>query len=153
MVAGTIGLITLLLAGIGFQVLPLNFGALGLIILAFCLFLAEFFIPSYGTLTIGGLASLAMGSLFLYSSEDSFIAFSRSIVIPVLIGIGLFVAVMAAFLLREGKRTKNRTDYYSLKGKKGSVVNKLGDNMEGFSLYQIRVSGEVWRAKSGGRLM
>ncbi|MEX0798035.1 MAG: ATP-dependent Clp protease proteolytic subunit, partial [Bacteriovoracaceae bacterium] len=53
-IAGAVGVVLLILAAIGFQVLPLNFGALGLIVLAFILFVLEIYITSYGILALAG---------------------------------------------------------------------------------------------------
>src|SRR5690606_22937182 len=56
--AGTIGAISLLLAGYGLQLLPLNYAGLGLIILGVALVVAEALAPSFGILGLGGVASL-----------------------------------------------------------------------------------------------
>src|SRR5690606_11674707 len=54
MVAGAVGVVCLVMAAISFQVLPLNYGALALIILTFVLFILEIYITSYGVLSIAG---------------------------------------------------------------------------------------------------
>ncbi len=148
LIAGIAGSILLLLAGIGIQVLPLNFGSLGLIVLAFVLFFLEFFIPSYGILTVGGLVSLAMGSLFLYSNEDGYVAVSHQIILTALTAIILFVATMGYFLLRNRQQGSKQTSYNSLKGKKAIIVSKLDAKMGNFHGYQVRVAGEIWNAKA-----
>ena len=43
-----------------------NFGALGLIILAFVFFIAEVFVASYGLLSVAGICALVFGSLFSF---------------------------------------------------------------------------------------
>ena len=70
-IAGSLGAVCLILAAIGFQVLPLNLGAMGLIVLSFILFFLEVYITSYGLLAFAGLASLIFGSLFLFRTNDS----------------------------------------------------------------------------------
>src|SRR5690606_34297187 len=71
-IAGSLGAVALILAGIGFQILPLNFGALGLIVLAFILLIMEIYITSYVILTIVGVASFVAGSLFSFSIVFAF---------------------------------------------------------------------------------
>ena len=56
-VAGGLGAISLILAGISFQVIPLNFGGLGLILLSFALFTLEIYITSFGLLSLAGLCT------------------------------------------------------------------------------------------------
>src|SRR5690606_33521358 len=80
MIAGGLGAVFLIFAGIGFQILPLNFGALGLIILAFILLVMEIYITSYGILTLAGVASLIAGSLFLFRSDDAYLHLSHSVI-------------------------------------------------------------------------
>ncbi|MBC8554123.1 MAG: ATP-dependent Clp protease proteolytic subunit, partial [Candidatus Brocadiales bacterium] len=72
-VAGSIGSIFVLLAAISMYMIPINWGGLALIILATFLFVLELFITSYGILTIGGLTSLIVGSLYLYRTEEAYI--------------------------------------------------------------------------------
>ncbi|MFT6604283.1 MAG: membrane-bound serine protease (ClpP class), partial [Bacteriovoracaceae bacterium] len=62
LIAGSIGAVCLVIAAIGFQVLPLNLGALGLIVLSFVLFVIEIYITSYGLISIAGILSLIFGS-------------------------------------------------------------------------------------------
>ncbi|MBH48387.1 MAG: hypothetical protein CME71_09495 [Halobacteriovorax sp.] len=140
-VAGSIGAVSLLLAGIGFQILPLNFGAFGLIILAFVLLLMEIYITSYGVLTLAGLASLITGSLFLFRSDDAYLHLSHSVIFSTVAGIAAFVALIGYVIYRDHKH-KHETSFNDMAGKEGVVLKVLGDE-----LYQIKVSGEVWKAQ------
>jgi membrane-bound serine protease (ClpP class) len=69
---GVIGGICLLLAFYSLGVLPVNLAGVLLIILAFGLFIAEVFTHSFGVLTVGGLASLVLGSLILFKGGPLF---------------------------------------------------------------------------------
>lgn len=139
-IAGSIGAVCLLLAGIGLQVLPLNFGALGLIVLSFILFILEVFVTSFGLLSIAGFASLIFGSLFLYRTDDSYITFSTSLVIASVAAIGSFIALCLYFILRDHKNI-GKEKFNSQEGKKGKVVKGLGDHR-----YQVKIGGEFWYA-------
>lgn len=64
-VPGVLGSICLLLALFAFQVLPINYAGLGLILLGVALMVAEAFVPSFGILGIGGVAAFTLGSILL----------------------------------------------------------------------------------------
>jgi len=154
-IAGSIGLVLLLLAGIGFQVLPLNFGALGLIALSFVLFILEMYITSYGILSLAGLASLIIGSLFLFRTDNAYIEFSHTVVASAISSIALFLGIILYFLLKDIRQQKEVGDFNLLTGKPATVLADLGDvaanNQQDF-LYQVKVSGEIWQARSSQQL-
>src|SRR5215813_13458129 len=63
---GVIGGISLILAFFAFQSLPINYAGLLLILFGVILFIAEVNVTSHGVLAVGGIVSLALGSLMLY---------------------------------------------------------------------------------------
>lgn len=145
-IAGSLGAVSLLFAGIGFQVLPLNFGALGLILLAFILLVMEVYITSYGILTIAGVASLISGSLFLFRTDDAYLHLSYSVIFSTIAAIGCFVALIA-FVIWRDRKNKHIESFNNLTGQEGIVLEVLNNNH-----YQIRAGGEVWNAKSVSQL-
>lgn len=66
---GVVGAIALLLALFAFQLLPVNYAGLALVILGVVLMIAEFFVPSFGALGFGGIAAFVFGSLILVDTE------------------------------------------------------------------------------------
>jgi len=148
-VAGAIGVVCLILAGIGFQVLPLNFGALGLVVLAFILFIVEAFVTSYGLLTLSGLGSLILGSLFLYRSENGYIEMKTSIVASTVLGVATFIALIAFYWARDARRLHKPASFFSVVGKEGVILKIFeGRSLHGKQLYQIKSGGEIWKAIS-----
>ena len=149
-IAGGAGAVCLLLAGIGFQVLPLNFGALGLILLAFILFVLEAYIVSYGLLSLAGLISLTAGSLFLYRTDEAYLQMSTSLIASTVIAIGAFVLFLGYYLAKDWKnrKTGSASDYNNPVGKQGHVTEILTSEEEGVHYYQVKVGGEFWKAKS-----
>jgi membrane-bound serine protease (ClpP class) len=147
-VAGGIGLISLILAGIGFQVLPLNFGSMGLIVLAFILFILEAFVTSFGLLTIGGIISLIVGSIFLYKTDDSFISLSLSLIISTALSILLYVALILWFIVKERKKNKSKK-FFNFQNETGKII-KILERSDGNGMYhyQIKIAGEIWNAQS-----
>lgn len=145
-VAGAVGALCLLMAGIGFQVLPLNFGALGLMVLSFALFMMEIYITSYGILSLAGLASLVAGSLFLFRTDDAYLSLSHSLIFSVVLAIVSFIAIVVYLMVKERKNI-GKEKFNDTEGEKGVVIKFLKKQEEGF-LYQIKVHGEVWSALS-----
>ncbi len=146
-IAGGIGVLCLLLAGIGFQVLPLNFGALGLIILSFILFILEAYIVSYGILSLAGLISLIFGSLFLFRTDNAYLQLSNTLIFSAAGAIGLFIGFIGIYWFYDAKNKKVKL-FYDLKGKSGTIVKFLGGPHDGIYHYHIKVTGEIWRAES-----
>lgn len=148
-IAGAVGVVFLCLAGIGFQVLPLNIGAMSLIVLSFILFVLEAYITSFGILTLAGLTSLIFGSLFLFRTDNSFIELERAVVFSVVAAIGIYVSFLGWFFLKTYRKHK---DYYSAETKEG-VILKVQSEENGIYKYQVRVHGEIWNAQSNENLI
>lgn len=64
---GVLGAILLLLAFVSLGTLPTNWAAVGLIVLAGALLVAEFFVSGFGILGIGAIVSFIFGGLLLFS--------------------------------------------------------------------------------------
>jgi membrane-bound serine protease (ClpP class) len=152
-VPGAIGVISLILSGIAFQVLPLNFGALGLIVLSFLLFLLETYITSYGILIFVGLLSLTFGSLFLFRTNDSYLDFNTSLVYSSVAGIACIVISFALYWAYDARKNRmqrrQKKDHHKIIGQEGIVVSELGDFAKTENkIYQVKINGELWKARS-----
>ncbi len=147
-VAGSIGAISLILAGIGFQVLPIHLGALGLIILAFILFVLEAYITSYGILSIAGIAALFFGSTFLFRSDNGYMEFQSSVVYSTVAAISAFLLVMGFYFAKTRKQKKPK--FFSHVKEDGIVMEILEDQVhkQDEYIYQVKVNGIIWKAKS-----
>lgn len=146
-IAGSIGAICLILAGIGMQVLPLNFGAFALILLSILLFVLETYILSFGMLTLAALAALITGSLFLFRTEDAYMDLSLQLILAVAGAIGLFVGFIA-FYWAVDARQKKPAPFFSLQGKYGIISGEVPSTIPNSYCYQIKVEGEIWKARS-----
>lgn len=148
-IMGGIGVLVLILAGIGFQVLPLNFGSLALIILAFILFVMEMYITSYGVLSLGGIAALVFGSLFLYRTDDSFLTMETSLVYSTVITILAFMGFITYILIKDSKQKK--VEFFVPIDQEGTVLNFLKQEGDKY-IYQVKVYGEIWNGISSTKL-
>ncbi len=136
---GVLGGISLILAFFAFQVLPVNYAGLALILLALLLFILEIKIVSHGLLAIGGVVSLLIGSIMLIRSNVPEMRPSLTVILPVAIGfslIFLFIITLAARALRR----KVQTGVEGLAGETGTARTDL--DPEG----RVFVHGELWRA-------
>ncbi|MBI4308174.1 MAG: nodulation protein NfeD [Chloroflexi bacterium] len=88
---GVVGGVLLLLALYSLGSLDVNWTGLLLIAFAFLLFLAEIFVTSHGVLAVGGIVSLALGAMLLFSKSPLFALDLR------LLG-GMSLALLAYFV-------------------------------------------------------
>ena len=136
---GVIGGISLVLALFAFQSLPINFAGLLLILFAIVLFIAEVTVTSHGVLAIGGIVSMALGSLMLYDAPEAGFRVSWRVMAPtVALTAGFFL-----FALTLGVRAFRRRPLLGVSGLVGqSGVARGALEPEG----QVSVHGEIWRA-------
>ncbi len=146
--AGAIGSVCLILAALGFHILPLNFGAMGLILLSFILFFLEIYVVSHGLLAIAGIISLVIGSLFLFRTDNAYIELSNAVIISSVSAIALFVLLVGGYIYWDRKQHKLRENFYTKVGKNGVVTELLPSDEPGWFFYHIKISGEIWKAKS-----
>ncbi len=142
-IAGSIGICFLILSGIAFQVLPLDWGAFGLILAGVMLLIMEIYIVSYGLLSLAGFTALIMGSLFLFHGEGGFISIKYHVMFSSLAGIGLGAGLIAWYLIRDHRRQGKADHFFLPVGSAGHIITKISATE-----YQIKVKGEIWRGTS-----
>jgi membrane-bound serine protease (ClpP class) len=142
-ISGSVGLCFLILSGISFQVLPLDWGSMGLIIAGIFLLILEIYVVSYGILAIAGLISFTMGSLFLFHGESGFISVESSVIFSSLAGVTISLGLIVWYLYQDKKKLKKTDDFFLPVGAKGEVLTKIGPHE-----YQVKVRGEIWHAFS-----
>lgn len=145
-VAGTAGIICLVLAFFGLAVLPVSYAGLVLIFLAVGLFVAEAFFPSFGMLTVGGGVCLILGGIMLIDSPVSVMRVSLSVVIPVAIG-SAGVAFFLASRALQSFRIPVQTGAEGMVGETGTATLDFIEQ-NGSYAGTVLVHGEIWRANS-----
>ncbi len=139
---GVIGAISLLLALFAFQVLPINYAGLGLIVLGIAFMTAEVFMPSFGALGVGGIIAFVMGSVMLIHTDIPGYGVPWSVIVPVALVSALFIFLVVGMALR----ARNRpivSGHEELIGAGGEVLDDF-DGTKGWA----RVHGETWRISS-----
>jgi len=103
-VPGTVGAISLLLALYSFQLLPINYAGMGLILLGVALMVAEAYQPSFGVLGIGGLTAFVIGSIILIDTEAPGFGIDISVIITFAITSALVFVVAVGMALKARRR-------------------------------------------------
>jgi membrane-bound serine protease (ClpP class) len=139
---GVIGGICLLLAAYAFQLLPVNYAGVGLILLGVAFIVAEAFLPSFGIIGIGGAVALTIGAVILFDGD---VSGSYALPLPFVVTIGAVssAAVFAtvAFALKARRRPV-------VSGSVG-MIGAPGVALEDFEVEGwVRVAGERWHATS-----
>ena len=136
---GVVGAICLLMALYAFQMLPVNYAGLALIILGIILMIAETMAPSFGVLGFGGIIAMVIGSIILIDTDVPGFAVSRSLIgaIAAVSSLGLMAIIGFAVKARTRPVVAGREQ---LLGATGIVLD--GFEHEGF----IFAHGERWNA-------
>jgi len=138
---GVVGAISLLLALFAFQMLPVNYAGLGLIILGLALMTGEVFMPSF-VLGIGGLIAFVIGSVLLIDTDMPGFGIPWALIAPVALASALFIFFVAGMALKARQRPVV-SGREQLIGSSGEVLVDF-DGKDGWA----RVHGETWRIRS-----
>lgn len=103
-VPGTVGAISLLLALYSFQLLPVNYAGLALLLLGVGLMVAEAYQPSFGMLGIGGLAAFVIGSIILMDTRAPGFGIDIAVIVTFAITSVLVFVVAIGMALRARRR-------------------------------------------------
>jgi len=140
-VPGVVGVICLLLAAYGLQVLPVNYAGLALIIVGLALMTAEAFAPSFGALGVGGIAAFVFGAIMMFDSDIPGFGISITFVVTIAAVFALLFIWLLAYLLKLRKRG-------AVSGK-DSIIGGIGTAMQAFSGEgKVWLEGEAWSAMS-----
>lgn len=138
---GVLGGIFLLLAIFSFQILPINYVGLLLILLAIGLFILEIKIQSYGILTVGGIAAMVIGSIMLIPAPIPELRPSLKFIIPMAVGLSL-IFIFLIYIAIRAHLNRVHTGKEGLVGEIGVAQSAL--KPEG----KVFVHGELWNAEA-----
>jgi membrane-bound serine protease (ClpP class) len=138
---GVVGGLCLLLAFFAFQILPVNYVGLLLLVFGLLLLVLEVKVASFGVLALGGIASLVFGSLMLFDAPVPGMRLGLQLVLPVVLGI----AGVTLFLVRlavAAQRRRSETGAAGMLGERGVVLEAIPPGGVG----RVSVHGEIWNA-------
>jgi membrane-bound serine protease (ClpP class) len=138
---GVVGAICLLLALYAFQLLPVNYAGLALILLGVILIVSEAFVPAYGVLGTGGVISFVIGSvIFMHTGVPGY-----GIAVPVVVGIAIAAAGVLAGIVWMAVRSHKQP---VVSGRE-EMVGAIGEVIADFAgRGAVHVHGERWQARS-----
>jgi len=145
-VAGTLGIVCLLMALLTLAILPINAVGLALIAVALALFVAEAFIISYGALTAGGVVCLMLGAMMLVDSPAGFQRVSLWVVLPVALATALITVFLVGSVVK-AHRGRRLTGAEALIGAE-AIAEEPFSGEDGRYAGMVRVDGELWKAVS-----
>lgn len=143
MFPGVLGAICLVLALYAFQVLPVNYAGLALILLGIAFMVGELFMPSFGVLGIGGIVAFVAGSLILMETDVAAYQISMPLIATVTTVTALFVFTLISMALRQRARPVV-TGREQMIGGMGEATVEFQDGAGA-----VHIHGEQWSARSG----
>ena len=144
---GVAGGICLLLAFFAFQVLPVSYAGVLLILFGLGLLVLEVKVTSYGLLGVGGVLSLLLGSMMLIDSPLPELQIGLRLIIPVTLGITgilLFLVTLAV----NAQRTLPVTGASAMLHELGYALTPIDPGGTG----SVRTHGEIWTASANERI-
>ncbi len=136
---GVVGGTALLLALYAFQILPINYAGLALIVLGISFMVGEAFTPSFGILGMGGLAAFVFGSVILMDEKSLQVSLFLIGSIA-LISFACILWLVGKLLTIRNKRVTTGRE---------QILDTIGEVIDDFAVNgRVRILGESWQASS-----
>jgi membrane-bound serine protease (ClpP class) len=141
LVPGTVGAICLLLALYSFQLLPINYAGMALLLLGIALMIGEAFQPSFGMLGIGGVIAFVIGSIILMDTEAPGFGIDLSVIFT----FALASVLMFVFVIGMALKSRRRPVVSGAEQLVGSVATVMNDFERSGEVF---IHSEAWLAQS-----
>jgi len=144
---GVAGGICLLLAFFAFQVLPVSYAGVLLILFGLGLLVIEVKVTSFGLLAVGGIISLFLGSMMLIDSPAPELQIGLRLIVPVTVGIAgilLFLVTLAV----HAQRARPVTGASAMLDEPAYALTSIDPGSTG----SVRARGEIWTADAEERI-
>jgi membrane-bound serine protease (ClpP class) len=142
---GVAGALALLLGLYGLQLLEVNYAGLALMALGVGLIVAEFFMPAFGSLGVGGLAAFVIGSILLFDNRASGLRVALPLIVGIAVAGGLVIVTVGWLAARARRRPLSS----GIETMLGASVEAVGDCQD---RCVVRYGGELWNARSASPL-
>jgi len=140
-VPGTVGAISLLLALYAFQLLPINYAGMALILLGIALMIAEAFEPSFGVLGLGGIVAFVFGSIILIDTEVPGFGIHISVIVTFAVTSALLFIFVIGMAMKAFRRPVV-SGLEQLLGGDGIVIDDFDER------GRVSIHSEQWNALS-----
>jgi membrane-bound serine protease (ClpP class) len=148
---GAAGALCLLLAFLAMRVVPVNVGAVILILAGVGLLVAEAYVTAHGLAGVGGATLIVLGTLFFidraspdYRFDPAAFKVSPWVVWPTPIALAVVLGFMA-WKIAAARRAPLQAGAPGLVGSRGEALSDVGP-----SGGEVFVHGEYWQARSAG---
>jgi membrane-bound serine protease (ClpP class) len=134
---GVLGATCLLVALYAFQILPISYAGLALMLLGIGLIAAEAMMPSFGVFGIGGLIAFVIGSIMLMDTDIP----AYQVAMPVIVALALMTGAMLFMVLGMAMRSQRRPRVY---GADLAIDQCVTIEQVNADLALARYEGELW---------
>ena len=138
---GVVGAICILIAMYAFQLLPVNYAGLALLLLGIAFMVAEVWVAAHGALAVGGLVAFVIGSIMLLDTDIPQFEIPYTLIAGVTVGSAAFVFLVVGMMVKNRARPVVAGREYLL-GASGEALEDISG--EGWA----RVQGERWRVRT-----
>ena len=142
-VPGVVGGLCLLLAFFAFQILPINYVGLLLILFGLLLLVAEMMTATYGVLAAGGIVSMVLGALMLIDSPAPELQLGWPFILSSMLALAAIMSVLARLGVRS-QMTQAVTGRAGMIESMGEALSEIGPGGSG----RVSTHGETWNATS-----
>ncbi|NIO41100.1 MAG: nodulation protein NfeD, partial [Burkholderiales bacterium] len=141
LIPGTAGAICLLTALYAFQMLPINYVGVALILLGIAFVIAELFVTSYGVLGAGGAIAFIVGSVMLMDTEVPEFQLPWGLIVGVsVLSIGAVLAIVGMAIKARDRSVVSGVE---------EMIGSEGEALEDFDgKGWVRLHSENWKAIS-----
>ncbi len=141
LIPGIAGAICLLTALYAFQMLPINYVGVALILLGIAFVIAELFVTSYGALGAGGAIAFIVGSVMLIDTEVP----EFQLPLGLIIGVSVLSVVAVLAIVGMAMKARERAVVSGVE----ELVGAEGEALDDFDAKGwVRVHSENWKATS-----
>ena len=141
---GVVGGLCLLLAFFAFQILPVNFVGLLLLLFGLVLLILEMVTPTFGALAAGGLVSMVFGAVMLIDSPLPELQPGWPFVLTVIGALAVLMSLLGRLAVRAHLRPPV-TGPAGMLDKRGEVIEPIAPGEHG----RVATHGEIWSATAG----
>ena len=142
-VPGVVGGLCLLLAFFAFQILPINYVGLLLILFGLALLVAEMLTATYGLLATGGIVSMVLGALMLVDSPAPELQLGWPFILSSMLALAAIVLVLVRLAV-SAQLTRPVTGRRGMIEQLGEALVPIGAGGVG----KVSTHGEIWSATS-----
>jgi membrane-bound serine protease (ClpP class) len=138
---GVVGVISMLMALYAFQLLPVNYAGFALIVLGIGFIIAEAFLPSFGSLGVGGSIAFILGSIMLINTQSQTVYIAWSVIgAMAVVNILIFIVILGMVVKARRQAVQNGLEV--LLGARGKALGDINVNGQAF------ICGEIWSVRS-----